>query len=102
MVLAMCAYTAACSSPKIIHQAFFYPVTTTSTETSTSTTYPSGLGFIVPTTHWCNGACFGDKDEALNSGPGLSSARKTNIGSAMLSTPEQLKGLSNTANHCGY
>ena len=47
----------------------------------------------MPTIRWCYGAYFGDKDGAPNSDPSLSSARKTNIGSAMLSTPEQLKVL---------
>jgi hypothetical protein len=47
----------------------------------------------VPTIHWCYGAYFGDKDGAPNSDPSLSSARKTYIGSAMLSTPKQLRVL---------
>jgi acetyl esterase len=93
MTLAICAFAAARSGPKIIYQVLFYPVATTSTETSTYATYTDGPGLTVPTIHWCYSAYFGDKDEVPNSDPTLSPARKTNIGSAMLSTPEQLKAL---------
>ena len=95
MALALCAMTAARSGPKIVYQALFYPVTSTNAEGTTYKTYVNDPYLPPVLLHWMYDAFFGDgqKLDTPNSDSSLSKERASNIGSAMMSTKEQLSKL---------